>query len=249
MHSRTLMVLVLFGWAFACGGPESPPADAPSAAPLAAAPVVVDSPSTRALDTLPHGQGWRALSADTTAHWNPMGEDLQRYAVEVAVGGRLDTLRGIIQLDLLQVTDSVVTAVGVEATQDDADRLIIVLRPDGVRRFPLPPDVYYNYHDLAVSPDGRHLAYVAAQTEPYGLAAVVRDLETGAEVFRSRLTAKCDCDIDFNHAQWRSADSVDVAVDDTKGPERGWLVASVRLRPFSAVTRVVASEPAWHSPR
>ena len=186
---------------------------------------------------------------DTTAHWNPMGEELQTYAIEVRIAGRTDTLRRIVQLELLHVTDSIVTAIGVDISAEGADRTIIVDRASGVTRFPVPSDVYYNYHDLAVSPDGHHLAYVAAQTNPYGLTAVVHNLDTGAEVYRSRLTARCDCDVDFSHAQWRSADSVDVAVDDSNGPERRWLIASVRLRPLAASVNVVPTEPDWHSPR
>jgi len=189
------------------------------------------------------GLEWRAVDSAIVAPWNEMGDPMFAFAVEVRVGGRVDTLANVIEPSTIAANDSVLSAVAVREENGESKRDIVVVTSAGTRRTPVPNDALSIFHDLTVSPDGGFLAYVAL-----GNAAVIYDLSTRQAVYTSASAIQCDCDVDRNHARWVAADSAEIALDNAQGAAGGWLLVAVRLRPVRASVQAVSTEPNFHGP-
>jgi hypothetical protein len=191
---------------------------------------------------------WRIVDSSWSPSWDPMSDSIVVYRVAVQRRGSIDTLRDMIEPWPVAVSDS--TIVGVQLVRRDPSRqfLSFTLPSRRTSADPMSPDMEYQFNDVAVSPDGRYVAYVAADSVglPYGM---VRELSSRTEVARGPSAAGCECDVDMNHARWVTPDSFEIAVVNTgssKGGPRYLLMAgNARLRRLH--TTGLPDEPGWHA--
>ncbi|HEY7393277.1 MAG TPA: hypothetical protein VH559_00435 [Gemmatimonadaceae bacterium] len=124
----------------------------------------------------------------------------------------------------------------------------VALPSHDVAASPLPTDVYWDFTDVSLSPDGRHIAYVA-DAGKLAPQAVVRQFPAGAVVVRGPRAEGCECDVDHNHARWVSSDSFEVAVVNSAASDANappWLVTVGRVNPPRQRTVGLPNEPRWH---
>jgi hypothetical protein len=187
---------------------------------------------------------WQILDSAWAPSWDQMNDSLAVYRVAVTRGRQTDTLNNLIGPWPIPVGDSAL--VGLQLSRADNTRQLFEYRPDGrrLRTHILPADLLVNFTDIAVSPDGRFLAYVADDNGP---VAVVRALK-GLIVLRGSVQGGCDCDVDLNHARWVTADSFEIAVVNranlTGGPL--WVLAAGSVRGHRLRELGLSSEPTWH---
>lgn len=240
--AASVCTLVLVAAAAGCGGSPDDSAGRipPAAVPDARSPVgtlLVERMDSASRD----GMSWRVVDSVLVGPWNPMDDPSYAFAVEVRVGARVDTLERLIDFESVNSTGALFIAIGVQGDELETARQVVLADAVRSRRIDVPDDVYYNFHDLAVSPDGRYLAYVAS-----GTIASISDLFSGERVFQSAPAQKCDCDIDFSHARWITADSAEFALDDQNASEPGWRIIGVHLRPLRATVSSSKTEPDFH---
>jgi hypothetical protein len=190
---------------------------------------------------------WRILDSSWSAPWDPMDDSIMVYRIVASRAGVADTLADVIRPWPVVVSDS--TIIGLHFVRSDSSRQIVSLTLPGRRRAvtPLPSDLHFQFTDIAISPHGQYLAYVASDSTS-GPYPVIRAFDTGAEILRGPAAAGCDCDSDMNHARWVSVDSFEVAVvnsaDDQGGPAYWLLAGNAAVR--RAHHLALASEPTWH---
>jgi hypothetical protein len=173
-----------------------------------------------------------------------MEDSVMVYTVEVRTSGGRDTLTDVLTPLPIVVGDSLVVGLRLNRTgQDEAGRLLFrrQLASDSTETWPLPSDVWFYYHDVVPSPDGRYFAYIAR--EGFGTVAVVRELETGREIVRGGAGGGCECDVDRNHARWFAPDSFEIAVYHI---DPGWQIVAGRASTRTAAVTRLEQEPAWH---
>jgi hypothetical protein len=177
------------------------------------------------------------------------------YRFIVRLDFRTDTLEMVIEPLPFLSADTLIAGVRLASSHDvpvlDAGygeathREVFRYRPGkALERWPVPADVFWVYNDLAISPDGRYVAYVA-QDSSLRTFAVVREVGTSRLLVQGAGRGGCDCDVDLNHARWVAADSFEIAVAlaNTTG---GWQVVSGRPGTGRVHTDTVREEPQWH---
>jgi hypothetical protein len=188
--------------------------------------------------------GWRILDSTWTPSWDPMDDSLAVYRVAITRGRVTDTLNDVIGPWPFPVGDS--TVVGVRLVRADTTRQIFEYWPDTHRlvSHSVPVDLYSNFTDIALSPDGRFIAYVANDDGP---REVVRALD-GPIVLRGSVQGGCDCDVDLNHARWVTSDSFEIAVVNRASLSGGapWVLAAGNVRGHHLSERGLSNEPTWH---
>lgn len=188
-------------------------------------------------------------SAVAAEVWNPMAEGTATYSVAVTTEMGADTIGMVIPpLPIIAGDTAVVGVWLVPGEEGDAEREIFSYRwAKAMKRWPVPEDTYWVFHDLAVSPSGRYLAYVAMD-DRYATLAAVNDLETGERVVEGAGRGGCDCDVDRNHARWVAPDSFEIAVA-LSNSTGGWEIVSGSASARRFHTDTVSSEPVWHGER
>jgi hypothetical protein len=192
----------------------------------------------------------RVLDSTLTDSWEPMEDTGTVYRIEVVSPFGADTIRNVVPPAPIVVGDTLVLGL-VQLSEDSAtpQRQIFKLRlgQHRVETSLLPDDVWASYQDVLISPDGRYLAYVGADTTPAnpGMYAIVRELKTGAIVVRGPGGGGCDCDEDFNHARWFPPDSFEIAVAHTN-TSGIWQRLSGKASASRLHVDTLTDEPDWH---
>jgi hypothetical protein len=183
-------------------------------------------------------------STVTTPGWNAMADELTTYRLAVHIRSLVDTLTNVIEPFPILTTDNLVVGLMLRVNSDGAERVLFRHTPGSpgtFRTWRLPDDVFFVYHDVVPSPDGRFFAYVAADSA--GTFGMVRELESGVVTIRIPDRGGCECDVDRNHARWFAPDSFEIAVNHL---EKGWLVSRGRASAKRFRTDTLAAQPKWH---
>ena len=197
------------------------------------------------------GTRWRIIdSAAVGVWWDPMIDSATVYRIRVQrAGDSVDIADVIGPLPQVIGGDTIVglrlRRIGEEAARE---WFRVALPSHDAATLPLPTDVFSNFTDVSLAPDGRHIAYVADAGDATP-QAVVRRFPAGPVVVRGPRAAGCECDVDLNHARWVSADSFEVAVVNRAASADhapAWLITVGRVSPPHQRTVGVASEPTWH---
>jgi len=181
--------------------------------------------------------------------WDTPGDSGTVYTVEVVSGGRTQRVRDVVVPLPTVVADTLVVGL-IQVSEDSVpeERRIFRLNlGNGVMQtLRVPADAWAFFHDIVVSPDGRYIAYVAADSseDSQDTFAVVRELESGRIVARGPAGAGCDCETDSNHARWIAPDSFEIAVEQVD-PRREWQRISGRVGGRIRVD-TLRIEPQWH---
>ena len=188
---------------------------------------------------------WRIVDSTWAPPWDPMDDSIPVYRVAVHHDQRSDTLRDVIGPWPVVVGDSAV--LGLFLDRRDTTRRIFVfdIRTTKLRTIDLPTDLFTNFTDVSISPDGRFLAYVG-DSSAYP-RAVVRTF-TGELVVRGRVLGGCDCDVDENHARWVSPDSFEIAIANRTSSDHGapYVLAAGSVRGIRLREVGLPEEPKWH---
>lgn len=187
---------------------------------------------------------WHVVDRAWVAPWDEMTDSVATYRVVLRTGTVADTLSEVLPPWPVVIDDS--TVWGLRRVPGRSARELF--RWTGPRRplaaWPLPTDVLGDFHDVMISPDGRHLAYVGL--EEAGPYAAVAALPSRRRVWRSATVGGCDCDVDLSHARWVSPDSFEIAVVST-ADRRGWAIFAGSAARRQAGLRFVPQEPDWHT--
>lgn len=155
----------------------------------------------------------RAALADSVP-WTAGGEGGTLHRIAVRTAARADTVPGV-------VTDVAPVAAGGAVLgfgSDPANGALQYafrydLRRRTVEHLPTPGDVDPRASAPAISPDGRHLAYVAVDRKGGRMRAVVRRWPAGPIEASSPWISVVPRDSPVNQAAWTSADAFDVRID------------------------------------
>ena len=224
------MVLILFG----CGQVEKPSDELPNGGrrtPLAARWRIVDSSSVGV---------W----------WDPMIDSATVYRVRVNRGADSVDIDDVVgPLPQIVAGD---TVLGLRLRRDgsDANRELfrVALPNHRVTTWPLPTDVFSNFADVSIAPDGKYIAYVADAGDVIPEARV-RRFPNGPVVIRGPRAAGCECDVDLSHARWVRVDSFEIAVINRAAPgdtAPEWLLTAGHVNPLRQHTIGLRDEPTWH---
>lgn len=144
------------------------------------------------------------------------------------------------------------TVLGLRLRRDssDAERELfrVVLPTHHLTTWPLPSDVFSNFADVAIAPDGQYVAYVADAGGAIPEARV-RRFPDGPVVIHGPHAAGCECDVDLSHARWVSSDSFEIAVINRAASgdtAQEWLLTAGRVNPPRQHTIGLRDEPTWH---
>jgi len=174
-----------------------------------------------------------------TRHWSGM-DDTYSYRFLVTTAQRTDTIADLVDRSPVVSGDTVV--VGVVFNPSALGRRLLVVRPNRPPQFvELPSDLWPFFTDLAVSPDARHLLYLATDRLSDD-RFMVRALADGSVIWAGLEQPPCDCDVDRNHARWLDSDTFEVA---TRIDLQHWRIARVALSGSTTID-TIGAEPRWH---
>ena len=200
-------------------------------------------------DTPAHASdvAWRVIDTTWAPSWDAKADSVPTYLIAVEARGVTDTLTHVIEPSPFAIGDSALVGLRLrfESGGPAASREIfrLELPAKRLRSWAIPSDVWYFFRELAISPDGGSVAYVAGQPQ---IHAVVRRIESDSVVVRSPLTEPCECDVDRHHARWVAADSFEIAVWGAT-PQGGWLLVAGRTRPNRVTLDTLLEEPRWRA--
>lgn len=203
----------------ACGPGKPSPRPAP---PRAAVPPAATAPAANARRTGEAGVAVRLVDSARTGDELGM-EEVVSYRVEVTAAGRRDTLPGVrVQRVPVSAPDGVVhgVAVGPEGQAVGTFRYDPATRQ--LTRAPAPADASPFFSELALSPDARHVAYVAQESEPVvRLWGAVRSWPDGRVVARATPAPGYPSDVNYSKVRWVGPDTYEVVyrVDELPGPD------------------------------
>src|SRR3982074_1060108 len=121
------------------------------------------------------------LDSAFTQSWQTMQDTGVVYRIEVISPLGVDTIRNVIPPAPVVIGDTLVIGL-IQVSEDSSTPQRQIFRARlGQHRIetkPMPADVWASYQDVLVSPHGRYIAYVGADTTPEnpGTYAVVRNL-------------------------------------------------------------------------
>lgn len=189
---------------------------------------------------------WHVVDTTWGPAWDAMTDSVATYRVVVEARGATDTIEHVIEPWPVVTGDSGVAGLRLRfqtgGPAGEREIFQLALPGERLRTWPVPSDVWYFYHDVAVSPDGQYVAYVGGDP---GTHAVIRRLDPDRVVIRGPVTEPCECDVDRHHARWVSADSFEVAVWGAT-PQGGWLLVAGRAPPGRFTLDTLPTEPRWH---
>jgi len=197
----------------------------------------------------PGGQGdekqparWVVVDSGWAMSWNPLERAVRVHRVELHARGRVRGVNGVITPMPVLVGDSML--VGLQIRGSNAERYIFRVRARSGHRttWPVPNDVWPFLHDIALSPDGRMVAYVGGDL---AFSAIVRDAEGGQLIVRGPALPGCECDVDRNHVRWVDADSFEIAVHGLGRDVQAWQLVAGRPSQRRFRVDTLAAEPKW----
>ena len=180
-------------------------------------------------------------SAWSTKPWDAMAEGMFTYRVRVLHNGRADTLVDVIPPLPFLVHDTVVGFV-LDTATTERQTFRYTVAPGRLERFPLPSDVWYFFHDVAIAPDGRHLFYLASDSAGNEWAAV-RNWPRGEVAVTGPRRSVCECDVDLHHARWAAADTFQLATEVGRDL---WELVTGTVSGGSFKIDTIRGEPQWH---
>ena len=188
---------------------------------------------------------WRIVDSTWAPPWDPMDDSIAVYRVAVRHDQRTDTLRDVIGPWPVVAGDSAVF--GLFLDRQDTTRRIFIFDAHSAktRTTDLPTDLFSNFTDYSISPDGRFVAYVG-DSSAYP-RAVVRTFG-GELIVQGRVQSGCDCDVDLNHARWVSPDSFEIAIVNRANADHGapYVLAAGSARGRRLREVGLPDEPKWH---
>jgi len=174
--------------------------------------------------------------------WNAMADGIYTYRIEVASSTHRDTLSNVISPMPFLAGPSMVVGFLLDTVAEDRVSFRYEAGSRRPKRASLPSDIRYNFHDVALSPDGNYLLYLASDSVGNEWTSV-RHWPDGEIVFTGPRQAACECDVDLHHARWISPDSFQVA---TRVGRPEWAVLTATLPGSGFHIDTVSGEPAWH---
>jgi hypothetical protein len=190
------------------------------------------------------GIQWRIADSSWISPWDETVDSIAVYRLVVTHAGVTDTVADAIGPWPVATSDS--TIVGVRIRRSDSSRELFQVTGNklALSAIPLPADLQRQFVEVAVSPGGRYLAYVA--TDSLAMPrAVVRTIPEGRVLLQGPTTSGCDCDVDLNHARWVTADSFEIAVVD-KVSDGGWQLVAGNVPNQRVQVSALGAEPTWH---
>ena len=160
----------------------------------------------------------RLVSPDSAA--DESGTTYAWYHVAVTIRGHEDTLAGVMTHQEPQLsTDGYIGGFNFDSSGmiRSGYRYSPVTR--SLEHITLPNEISPYFSEAAISPDGRHFAYVSQDSDAR-TTGVIRSWPGGAEVARADAGPGFASDVNYNHLRWRSNDLVEFAirVDGGDGP-------------------------------
>ena len=150
-------------------------------------------------------------------------EEVVSYRVEVAAGARRDTLAGVrVQRVPVLAPDGAVHGVAVGPEGEAAGTFRFDPATRALARTPAPADASPFFSELTLSPDGRHVAYVAQESRPAArLWGAVRAWPGGQLVARADPAPGYPSDVNYNQVRWTGPDAYEVVyrVDGIPGAD------------------------------
>jgi hypothetical protein len=150
-------------------------------------------------------------------------DEVVSYRVEVAAGARRDTLAGVrVQRVPVLAPDGAVHGVAVGPDGEAAGTFRYEPATRALTRTPAPADASPFFSELTLSPDGRHVAYVAQESGPVvRLWGVVRAWPGGRLVARAAPAPGYPSDVDYGWVRWTGPDAYEVVyrVDGIPGAD------------------------------
>jgi hypothetical protein len=110
--------------------------------------------------------------------------EIPLYRVVVATAGTVDTVPGVLVTCPAVRLDAAVVGFGIEPTDARAYGFRYDIRTRQVARFDAPQDLRLPLSDVAISPDGRHMAYVTFPGDGSGVG-VIRTLQQNQVIQRT----------------------------------------------------------------
>jgi len=167
------------------------------------------------------------------------------YAYRIAVGhGPVDTIAGVLPPFPATVGDSLLIGL-VYGPEVELIRFFRYHLANGeIEQFPIPGDVMVGYHDICVSPDGRHVAYEAWDSASHLVFAAVREWPAAALLIRGPELQAIPSDVDFAHARWLDNDRFEIVIEE--GADYLWVLVSGRLSTRKYEVHKLETEPQWH---
>ena len=187
----------------------------------------------------------RLLDSATVRNWEDsvLYDDIVVHRIEVSVGHWSDTLERVLDAVVHPFKDSVVSGLMLDST---GNRILFRVRSGGpgIETQQIEGSLWH-FHDVAVSPDGRHVTYLSggpSGSEPSEFP-VVRAWGSDANIWIGPKRPNCECDSDPHHAHWVTRDSFEFATWlDQKRWERFSGVVTSRLVHIDTLP----AEPLWH---
>lgn len=167
---------------------------------------------------------------DSLAWADDLGEGTHRR-VEVRTASRVDTIRGVRTFDLPIVMGD--TMLRGFAYKDDriAFGYEYNVRSRRMRRVSIPADMSIAMSGAALSPDGRHVAYVTSISGPLGYG-IVRAWPGGEPMLRSRsVEVPATDNAGGNQVRWLAADTVEMYVEAGCCTDVMWYRVRASLNP------------------
>ena len=202
----------------------------------------------------PLASRWRIVdSSSVWSWWDPMVDSATVYRVRVNRGADSVDINDVIGPLPQIVGRDTVLGLRLRRNGSDADRELfrMVLPNPHLTTWPLPNDVFSNFADVSIAPDGAYIAYVADAGDAMPEARL-RRFPDGPVVMRGPHAAGCDCDVDLSHARWVSKDSFEIAVTNRAAAGDSaseWLLTAGRVNPVRQHTSGLRDEPTWHETR
>lgn len=188
---------------------------------------------------------WRVVDTTWGPSWDAKADSIATYRVVVEVSGATTTLEHVLEPWPVVTGDSGVAGLRLRFQPGDPagarELFRLTLPANRFRTWSMPEDVWYFSRDVAISPSGEYIAYVAGDP---GTHAVIRRLDRDSVLIRGPVTEPCECDVDRHRARWVSADSFEVAVWGAT-PLGGWLLMAGRAPPGRFTLDTLPEAPRW----
>ena len=176
---------------------------------------------------------WTFLPAHAHTEW-------EAYDLVVKSTYGTDTIPNQTGLDPVRIGDTLL--VGLVVGDSGRQFFRYDARSHRVALLPLPTDVWFFFNDVAISPAGKYVVYLARIDTANQV--VVREWPHGSVVVRGPLEPDCECDVDSHHAHWVTPDSFEVAtsIDEQR---HLWLRVAGNVRTRRVRTDTLRTDPRW----